>query len=98
MALASSSWVSPTRFGFAISVVMGTTKSARNSAAAAAAQYVAQRDAVTSPPLRPQANIADCRETPALHIWMLLKEMGAHISYHDAFVPEIKVRRLARGT
>ena len=36
--------------------------------------------------------MADCRETPAFHVWMLLKEMGAHVCYHDPFVPEIKVK------
>ncbi len=47
--------------------------------------------AVVSPSTWPQANMADCRETPAFHVWMLLKEMGAHVCYHDPFVPEIKV-------
>jgi hypothetical protein len=36
--------------------------------------------------------MSDCRETPAFHIWTLLEQMGAHISYHDPFVAEIKVR------
>jgi hypothetical protein len=40
----------------------------------------------------PQANMSDCRETPAFHIWTLLEQMGAFISYHDPFVAEIKVR------
>jgi hypothetical protein len=36
--------------------------------------------------------MADCRETPAFHIWTLLENMGAHVSYHDPYVAEIKVR------
>jgi UDP-N-acetyl-D-mannosaminuronate dehydrogenase len=35
--------------------------------------------------------MADCRETPAFHIWTLLESMGALVSYHDPFVAEIKV-------
>lgn len=32
-------------------------------------------------------NIADIRESPALDIFHLLKEQGAHLVYHDPFVP-----------
>ena len=34
-------------------------------------------------------NVSDLREAPALDIMTLLKEKGAHIVYHDSFVPTI---------
>jgi len=36
-----------------------------------------------------KAGVGDIRESPALKIIRLAKELGAEISYHDAFVPEL---------
>jgi UDP-N-acetyl-D-glucosamine dehydrogenase len=36
-------------------------------------------------------DIDDCRESPALDVIKLLQERGAHVSYHDPFVPSITV-------
>jgi UDP-N-acetyl-D-glucosamine dehydrogenase len=35
-------------------------------------------------------DINDVRESPALDIIRLLEERGAHVEYHDPFVPEIR--------
>lgn len=34
-------------------------------------------------------DVSDTRESPALAIWELLKEVGVDVSYHDPFVPAI---------
>jgi UDP-N-acetyl-D-glucosamine dehydrogenase len=34
-------------------------------------------------------NVDDTRESPALHIMDLLQKMGANVSFHDPYVPEI---------
>jgi UDP-N-acetyl-D-glucosamine dehydrogenase len=34
-------------------------------------------------------NVDDTRESPALHIMDLLQKMGAKVSYHDTYVPEL---------
>ncbi|MEX0973187.1 MAG: nucleotide sugar dehydrogenase [Solirubrobacterales bacterium] len=36
-----------------------------------------------------KAGVGDVRESPALEIVGLLRELGAEVSYHDAFVPEL---------
>ena len=36
-------------------------------------------------------DIADVRESPALKIAQLLRDRGASVSYHDPFVPEVKL-------
>jgi UDP-N-acetyl-D-glucosamine dehydrogenase len=36
-----------------------------------------------------KAGVGDIRESPALEIVALLRELGAEVSYHDAFVPEL---------
>lgn len=36
-------------------------------------------------------NLSDYRESPAIEIFSRLKRLGANLSYHDTFVPEIKV-------
>lgn len=36
-------------------------------------------------------NISDMRESPALDIIRLFKEKGAHVTYHDPFVPQIRI-------
>jgi UDP-N-acetyl-D-glucosamine dehydrogenase len=36
-----------------------------------------------------KAGVGDIRESPALEIVGLLRELGAEVSYHDAFVPEL---------
>ena len=33
--------------------------------------------------------VGDIRESPALEIVALLRELGAEVSYHDPFVPEL---------
>ncbi len=38
-----------------------------------------------------KANVTDVRESPALDVIHLLREMGAEVSYHDPFVPSILV-------
>jgi UDP-N-acetyl-D-glucosamine dehydrogenase len=38
--------------------------------------------------------IGDTRESPALRIIALLRELGAEISYHDPFVPELPAQEL----
>jgi UDP-N-acetyl-D-glucosamine dehydrogenase len=38
--------------------------------------------------------IGDTRESPALRIIALLRDLGAEISYHDPFVPELPAQRL----
>ena len=35
-------------------------------------------------------DVSDMRESPALEILELLKNLGAKVSYHDPFVPELK--------
>src|SRR6476620_3897630 len=42
-----------------------------------------------------KADIDDTRESPALKIIELLQEAGAHVSYHDPFVPEQPERGLS---
>ena len=38
-----------------------------------------------------KSDIDDLRESPALDVWALLEtEWGAHVSYHDPFVSEIR--------
>ena len=36
-----------------------------------------------------KAGVSDTRESPALDVWHLLAELGAQISYHDPYVPEL---------
>ncbi|MBI2981791.1 MAG: nucleotide sugar dehydrogenase [Deltaproteobacteria bacterium] len=36
-------------------------------------------------------DIDDCRESPALDVILLLQSRGAHVDYHDPFVPELKI-------
>jgi UDP-N-acetyl-D-glucosamine dehydrogenase len=36
-----------------------------------------------------KAGVGDVRESPALEIAALLRELGAEVSYHDAFAPEL---------
>lgn len=36
-----------------------------------------------------KANVNDVRESPALDIIALLEDMGAEVSYHDSFVPQL---------
>lgn len=36
-------------------------------------------------------DISDVRESPALDIMTMLKEMGANLTYHDPFVPEVRI-------
>jgi len=36
-----------------------------------------------------KAGVGDIRESPALKMISLLKEMGAHVSYHDRYVPRL---------
>lgn len=38
-----------------------------------------------------KANVTDVRESPALDVIHLLMQMGARVSYHDPFVPSIRV-------
>ncbi|HEX3738046.1 MAG TPA: nucleotide sugar dehydrogenase [Solirubrobacterales bacterium] len=38
--------------------------------------------------------IGDTRESPALRIIALLRDLGAEVSYHDPFVPELPAERL----
>jgi UDP-N-acetyl-D-glucosamine dehydrogenase len=38
-----------------------------------------------------KANVTDTRESPALDIYKLLENRGADVSYHDPFVPELRV-------
>jgi UDP-N-acetyl-D-glucosamine dehydrogenase len=38
-----------------------------------------------------KANVSDVRESPALDVIHLLRQMGADISYHDPYVPQITV-------
>lgn len=40
-------------------------------------------------------NVSDTRESPALDIIHLLKEKGAHVTYHDPFVPSLRYDELA---
>ena len=37
-----------------------------------------------------KANVSDTRESPALDVWHLLAGLGAQVSYHDPYVPEIE--------
>jgi UDP-N-acetyl-D-glucosamine dehydrogenase len=41
-----------------------------------------------------KSDIEDTRESPALKLIELLQEEGADVSYHDAFVPELREQRL----
>lgn len=34
-----------------------------------------------------KANVADCRESPAVRIWHMLAEKGVSVSYHDPYIP-----------
>jgi UDP-N-acetyl-D-glucosamine dehydrogenase len=38
-----------------------------------------------------KANVSDVRESPALDVIHLLRQMGAEVSYHDPYVPSIMV-------
>ncbi len=38
-----------------------------------------------------KADVGDTRESPALDIHKLLREMGARVSYHDPFVPDVRI-------
>jgi len=38
-----------------------------------------------------KANVGDTRESPALDIHKLLREMGARVSYHDPYVPTVRI-------
>ncbi len=38
-----------------------------------------------------KANVGDTRESPALDIHKLLREMGARVSYHDPYVPAVRI-------
>lgn len=40
-----------------------------------------------------KANIDDLRESPALEVWKLLESAGAHVDYHDTFIPEISTQK-----
>jgi UDP-N-acetyl-D-glucosamine dehydrogenase len=42
-----------------------------------------------------KSDIEDTRESPALKLIELLKEEGADVSYHDAFVPELREQELS---
>jgi UDP-N-acetyl-D-glucosamine dehydrogenase len=42
-----------------------------------------------------KAGVGDIRESPALEIVDLLRELGAEVSYHDPFVPELRDFELA---
>jgi UDP-N-acetyl-D-glucosamine dehydrogenase len=37
----------------------------------------------------PEADVGDTRESPALKIIRLLRELGAEVAYHDPHVPEL---------
>ncbi len=36
-------------------------------------------------------DVSDCRESPALHLMEILQKRGAHVSYHDPHVAELKL-------
>jgi UDP-N-acetyl-D-glucosamine dehydrogenase len=36
-------------------------------------------------------DVSDVRESPALDIMHLLQEQGAHVSYHDPYVPTVRL-------
>jgi len=38
-----------------------------------------------------KADVGDTRESPALDIHKLLREMGARVSYHDPYVPAVRI-------
>jgi UDP-N-acetyl-D-glucosamine dehydrogenase len=40
-----------------------------------------------------KADVADHRESPAFHLFDLLKRRGAEVSYHDPWIPEISLTR-----
>jgi UDP-N-acetyl-D-glucosamine dehydrogenase len=40
-----------------------------------------------------KADVADCRESPTLEIYRLLKNAEAEVCYHDDWVPEIEIER-----
>ena len=40
-----------------------------------------------------KANVSDMRESPALDVIHLLQQMGAHVTYHDPFVPSMRVEQ-----
>jgi UDP-N-acetyl-D-glucosamine dehydrogenase len=40
-------------------------------------------------------DVGDTRESPALEIIHLLRERGAHVSYHDPYVPELTAEGMA---
>jgi UDP-N-acetyl-D-glucosamine dehydrogenase len=40
-------------------------------------------------------DVSDIRESPALEIIHLLRERGAHVSYHDPYVPELTAEGMA---
>ena len=44
-----------------------------------------------------KAGVGDIRESPALEIVGMLRELGAEVSYHDPFVPELAEFDLALG-
>jgi UDP-N-acetyl-D-glucosamine dehydrogenase len=45
-----------------------------------------------------KAGVGDVRESPALKMVALLKALGAHVAYHDAFVPELGEHDLSSST
>jgi UDP-N-acetyl-D-glucosamine dehydrogenase len=42
-----------------------------------------------------KAGVGDIRESPSLEIVSMLRELGADLSYHDPFVPELREFDLA---
>ena len=43
-------------------------------------------------------NVGDVRESPALDIIHLLRELGANVSYHDPYVPKIHYDSIQLGS
>ena len=44
-----------------------------------------------------KAGVGDIRESPGLKIIGLVRELGAEVSYHDPYVPELKAQDLKSG-
>ena len=38
-----------------------------------------------------KANVSDMRESPALDVIHLLKNQGARVTYHDPYVPSVRI-------
>ena len=41
-----------------------------------------------------KADLSDCRESPAIEVYLRLQQAGAEVSYHDTWLPVISEHNL----